>query len=348
MATFQWADDPNPLSLTPKFMVPNENKPNLANVSDLADSIPTVDMNSDNETLLRDISKACEEYGFFQLINHGIPDELCRNVLQVITDFFHLPYEAKVDMLSTTHMEDGKIFKYYIKNQETKEEIFMWGEAFFHSWDPINDSFVDNLPSNPPNYREIVADYIKEVSLLITKILCLISQSLGLNEDYLEGRLGEKPRCTAQANYYPPCPDPEQTLGLRDHTDLKILTVLLADEGVPSLQVQKDDKWFAVDSKKEALIINVADQLQVLTNDKYKSACHRVVNNKDKKRTTFGIFMGPEEHAIIGPIKELGGRALYREYTFCEFMEEFRNQQGKRTMVKEHFKLKNDDDESSS
>ncbi|KAK9682152.1 hypothetical protein RND81_10G054000 [Saponaria officinalis] len=201
---------------------------------------------------------------------------------------------------------------------------------------------------NPPSYRDIVADYIKEVSELITKILRLISQALGLDENYLQGRLGEKPQCTAQANYYPPSPDPEQTLGLRDHTDLKFLTVLLADEGVPGLQVEKDRKWFAVNSKQDAFIVNVADQLQVLTNDKYKSACHRVVNNENEKRTTFGIFVGPEEHATIGPIKELGGRPLYREYTFHEFMEEFRNQKGKRRMVKEYFKLKIDDGESSN
>ncbi|KAK9683696.1 hypothetical protein RND81_10G158800 [Saponaria officinalis] len=338
MASFKWANDPMPLSLTPKFIVPNENKPNLTSVSDLGDSIPTVDMDIDNEALINDISKACEEYGFFQLINHGISNELCHDVLQVITDFFHLPYEAKADLLSTTHMEDGKIFKYYIKDRETNEKIFMWSEAFFHCWDPIDDSYLQNLPCNPPSYREIVGDYINQVSSLIPKILCLISQALGLDKDYLQKRLGEKPQCTAQANYYPPCPDPEQTLGLRDHTDLKILTVLLADEGVPGLQVEKDDKWFAVNPKPGALIVNVADQLQVLSNDKYKSACHRVVNNKTKKRTTFGIFVGPEEHSKIGPIKELGGRPLYRDYTFQEFMQVFRNQEGQRRMVKEYFR----------
>ncbi|KAK9682148.1 hypothetical protein RND81_10G053700 [Saponaria officinalis] len=291
MATFKWANDPMPLLLTSKFIVPNEHKPNLVNVSDLGDSIPTVDMNIDNnEALVHDISRACEEYGFFQLINHGIPNELCHNVLQVITEFFHLPYEAKVDIITE-----------YIKDQDTKEKIFMWGEAFFHTWGPIDDSYLQNLPCNPPSYRKIVGDYIKEVSSLITKIL-----------HYLQRRLGEKPQCTAQANYYPPCPDPEQTLGLRDHTDLKVLTPLLADEGVPGLQV--------------------------LSNGKYKSACHRVVNNKTKKRATFGIFVGPEEHTKIGPIKELGGRALYRDYTFQEFMQVFRNQEGQRRMVKEYFR----------
>ncbi|KAL9239914.1 hypothetical protein vseg_014186 [Gypsophila vaccaria] len=347
MATsFRWAGDENPLKLTEKFIVPDENKPNLEDVSDLADSIATVDMSKDEETQILDLSNACEKHGFFQLINHGIPKKLCDNVLEIITNFFNLPYDVKGDMLSTTHMEDGKFYRYYINDQVTNDEIFMWAEAFFHSWDRVDGGYFDNLPSDSEKNREIVAEYIKEVSSLVTKMLRLLSLALGLDENYLKGRLGENPQRTAQANYYPPCPNPELTLGLRDHTDLKVMTVLLADEGVPGLQIEKDGKWFAVNSKEGALIVNVADQLQVLTNDKYKSACHRVVNNKDRKRTTFGIFVGPEEHCKIGPTKELGGPPLYREYTFYEYMEEFRRQAGKRRRVKEYFRI-NEEGETS-
>ncbi|XP_074265404.1 flavanone 3-dioxygenase 2-like [Silene latifolia] len=341
MTTFQWANDPNPLSITPKFIVPDENKPNLTNISHL-DSIPIVDMNNDHEVLIHDISRACEEYGFFQLINHGIPKDLCENVLEVITEFFHLPYEDKVDMLSVTHMEDGKLFKYYIKDEKTKEKIFMWGEALFHTWHPVDVRFVQNLPTIPPSYRKVVATYIKEVASLITQLLSLISQSLGLDEDYLQRRLGENPKRTAQANYYPPCPNPDLTLGLRDHTDINILTILLADEGVTGLQVLKAEKWFEIDPVPGALIVNVADQLQVLSNDKYKSVQHRAVTNDTKKRTSFAVFIGPEEHGFVGPIQELldeNNPPKYRNYTIDEFMREYRNQEGKRRMVKEFFKI---------
>jgi len=108
MTTFQWANDHTPLSVTPRFVVPDKFKPNLTNVSNL-DSIPMVDMSKDKETLIHDISKACEEYGFFQLTNHGISEDLCHDVLDVLTMFFDLPYEEKVNILSTTHMEDSKL-----------------------------------------------------------------------------------------------------------------------------------------------------------------------------------------------------------------------------------------------
>ncbi|KAH9611936.1 hypothetical protein KSS87_017571 [Heliosperma pusillum] len=344
MASFQWAHDPKPLSLTSQFIVPDENKPNLNNVSHL-DTIPFIDMSKDRKTLIHDISRACEDYGFFQLTNHGIPVELCHNVLQVITEFFELPYEEKVTMLSNEHMEDGKLFKYYITDQVRDEKILMWGEAFFHTWDLlVGTSYTDDrLPLNPPNYREVVATYIREVAKLVTKLLGLISQALGLDENYFEKTFGEISDGSAQANYYPPCPDPTLTLGLRDHTDIKILTVLLADQGKPGLQVLNNHEWFKVDSKPGALIVNVADQLQVLSNDKFKSARHRIVNDEVSKRASFAIFVGPGEHGVVGPIKELLNDdypALYRNYKFSEFMEEFRNQKGKRRAVKEHFLIK--------
>ena len=111
--------------------------------------------------------------------------------------------------------------------------------------------------------RSVIAEYAKEVGSLIVKLQDLISRGLGLERDYLKTKLGENLIYTAQANYYPPCPNPELTLGLPPHTDYKVLTILLQEEGVTGLHVLKDGKWVAVDPVPGALVVNVADQLQV-------------------------------------------------------------------------------------
>ncbi|GAB4827739.1 hypothetical protein Ancab_034625 [Ancistrocladus abbreviatus] len=74
--------------------------------------------------------------------------------------------------------------------------------------------------------------------------------------------MGENPYRKAQANYYPPCPDPELTLGLIVHTDICALTVVLQTEQVQGLQVIKDEKWVPVDPIPNAFVINVGDQFQ--------------------------------------------------------------------------------------
>ncbi|KAJ8420101.1 hypothetical protein Cgig2_000151 [Carnegiea gigantea] len=317
--TFQWANEAIPLSLPSKFILPNPIRPDRTCVSHLY-SIPIIDMGTDNEAqLIQGITSACKGFGFFQVINHGIPLELCKNVLDMITKLLHLPYEEKSHLVTTTHLEDGKIFKYYVKDQQTQEKISMWAESFFHTWHPHDHGFTHNLPNNPPQYRSVIATYATEVGSLIAKLLGLISRGLGLERDYLKKKLRENLSYTAQANYYPPCPNPELTLGLPAHTDSKVLTILLQEEGVTGLHVLKDGNWVAVDPVPGALVVNVADQLQILSNDRYKSVYHRAVTNEEKKRVSLAMFVGPNHDTVVEPIEELideNHPALYRRYTF--------------------------------
>jgi len=122
-----------------------------------------------------------------------------------------------------------------------------------------------------------VANYCKEVRELGLRIEEYISESLGLEKDYLKNVLGEQGQHMA-VNYYPPCPQPELTYGLPGHTDPNALTILLQDLHVAGLQVLKDGKWLAVNPHPDAFVINIGDQLQVcnklLIYDKYTQHYH--------------------------------------------------------------------------
>ncbi|XWS69076.1 hypothetical protein CRYUN_Cryun04dG0148500 [Craigia yunnanensis] len=142
--------------------------------------------------------------------------------------------------------------------------------------------------------------------VLMKRLLSLISQGLGLEKDCLEKKLGQKPIHPAQANYYPPCPDSELTLGLYVHTDLtSALTIVRQSEGVTGLQVIKDGKWVSVESIPDAFVINLGYQIQVLSNGRYKSVHHRAVTNKTQKRVSVATFYAPSRDSIIGPIQDL-------------------------------------------
>lgn len=97
-------------------------------------------------------------------------------------------------------------------------------------------------------------------------MLELISESLGLEKDYIKKVLGEQGQHMA-VNFYPPCPEPELTYGLPGHTDPNALTILLQDLEVAGLQVLKDDKWVAVNPLPNAFVINIGDRspIYVLT-----------------------------------------------------------------------------------
>ncbi|CAL5323436.1 unnamed protein product [Camellia sinensis] len=153
----------------------------------------------------------------------------------------------------------------------------------------------------------------------------LIAESLGLDNDHVKNALGEQRQHMA-VNYYPPCPEPELTYGLPGHTDPNALTILLQDLQVAGLQALKVCKWMAVKPHPNAFVINLGDQLQALSNRRYRSVWHRAVVNADKPRMSVASFLCPSDDALISPPKELtedGTGAVYRNFTYAEYYKKF-------------------------
>lgn len=106
-----------------------------------------------------------------------------------------------------------------------------------------------------------MAEYCTSVRGLVLRLLEAISESLGLERDYIDKKLGGHGQHMAM-NYYPPCPQPELTYGLPGHTDPNLITILLQDH-VPGLQVLRNGKWIAVNPIPNTFIVNIGDQMQV-------------------------------------------------------------------------------------
>ncbi|BBG98441.1 2-oxoglutarate and Fe(II)-dependent oxygenase superfamily protein [Prunus dulcis] len=179
--------------------------------------------------------------------------------------------------------------------------------SFTHQW--LHFSFgkggADCLPlSRGMVVTDIVSKYSVEVRELGFRLQELISESLGLEKDYIKCTLGEQGQHMA-VNFYPPCPQPELTYGLPGHTDPNALTILLQDLGVAGLQVLKDGKWVAVNPHPNAFVINLGDQLQALSNGIYKSVWHRAITNTDRARLSVASFLCPQDDALISPAKAL-------------------------------------------
>lgn len=115
--------------------------------------------------------------------------------------------------------------------------------------------------------RDDVAEYCTNARRLVLRLLEAISESLGLERDYIDKAMRQHGQHVA-LNYYPPCPEPELTYGLPGHTDPNLITVLLQDE-VPGLQVLRHGRWVAVNPIPNTFIVNVGDQMQVHYFDLY-------------------------------------------------------------------------------
>ncbi|CAD5176308.1 unnamed protein product [Musa acuminata subsp. malaccensis] len=308
-------------SLPETYVRPESQRPHLNEVLRDAD-VPTIDLGStDLSQTVAQVADACSTYGFFQVVNHGVPIELMLKMMAVALEFFRLPSEEKAKLYSD---DPAKKMRLSTSFNVRKEKFRNWRDYLRLHCYPLEE-FVPGWPSNPSSFKEVVSSYCREVRQLGFRLLGLISIGLGLEEDYMATVLGEQEQHMA-VNYYPKCPAPELTYGLQAHTDPNALTLLLQDPDVAGLQVRKDGKWIAVNPQPNAFVVNIGDQLQALSNGRYRSVWHRAVVNADKERISVASFLCPCNNAIISPPEKLvadGSPAMYRSYTYDEYYKKF-------------------------
>lgn len=57
--------------------------------------IPTIDLSLNGPNLSRRVVKACEDYGFFKVVNHGVPEEVIMEMEEEGLEFFSKPAHEK-------------------------------------------------------------------------------------------------------------------------------------------------------------------------------------------------------------------------------------------------------------
>ncbi|KAI3691926.1 hypothetical protein L6452_31729 [Arctium lappa] len=310
--------------LPPNFIRPISQRPNLQNISH--DSIPLIDLHDlhgpNRATVVHQIGQACRHHGFFQVKNHGVPVSTIHNMINIAREFFRL---LEHERLKTYSDDPTKTTRLSTSFNIRTEKVANWRDYLRLHCHPI-ENYIHEWPTNPGSFRDHVAEYCRKTRELSLRLIEAISESLGLERDYIGKQLGSHGQHMA-LNYYPPCPQPDLTYGLPGHTDGNLITVLLQDD-VAGLQVLRDGQWVAVDPVPNTFIVNIGDQMQVLSNDKYKSVLHRAVVNCEKERISIPTFYCPSPDAVIGPAPKLvtdDQPAVYRRFTYEEYYDKFWN-----------------------
>ncbi|CAL5342231.1 unnamed protein product [Camellia sinensis] len=101
----------------------------------------------------------------------------------------------------------------------------------------------------------VTKEYLEELWQLALKIAGALSEGLGLDRDYIEKSLGEGCQIAA-FNYYPPCPEPNKTLGLAAHSDHGGVIILMEND-VAGLQVKHNHTWVAIPHVPGSFVVNI-------------------------------------------------------------------------------------------
>ncbi|XP_038980891.1 probable 2-oxoglutarate-dependent dioxygenase At3g111800 isoform X2 [Phoenix dactylifera] len=250
-----------------RYVKPASERPSLNSTADkIIVGIPTIDLGglaegtAECRATMRAISDACRDWGFFQVVNHGVSHELMERIQEVWRGFFYLPMEAKTAYANTPLTYEG----YGSRVGVEKGAILDWGDYYFLQYLPQSAKNYDKWPSMPISIRDTTEEYGREMVKLCGILMKVMSLSLGLDAEFLHKAFGgDDVGACLRANYYPKCPQPDLTLGLSPHSDPGVMTVLLADDQVKGLQVRKGGEWITVQPLPHAFIVNVGDQIQL-------------------------------------------------------------------------------------
>ncbi|WCJ27317.1 2-oxoglutarate (2OG) and Fe(II)-dependent oxygenase superfamily protein [Euphorbia peplus] len=291
-----------PLIQVPQqYVRPDLDRPLLSDSSKL--HIPVIDMQNlitgDSDELNK-FDKACREWGFFQLVNHGAKKSAVERMKRELEELFNLSMEEKKKLWQEPGNMEG-FGQHFVMSEEQKLD---WADLFYLTTLPTRLRKPHLFSALPSSFREAVEEYSEELGSLARRILEQMGKALGIDlndikENYEDGWQ------SMRMNYYPPCPQPEQVIGLNPHSDAGGLTILLQVNDIEGLQVRKDGNWIPVKPLSNAFVINIGDSLEIMTNGIYPSIEHRATVNSMKERLSIATFYSPRLDGKIGPAPSL-------------------------------------------
>ncbi|KAL1823425.1 hypothetical protein DCAR_0311314 [Daucus carota subsp. sativus] len=259
----------------------------------------------------KEIIEAAKEWGFFQVVNHGICKEMLVNLQQEQVKLFRQPFHQKANQ-NPSNSPSG--FYRWGNLAATSRAQFSWSEAFHIPVSSVSDfRTLNHLSSTVEEYTEVV-------SKLTTKIAEILADNMGIcsYKTFLEDKVVPS-SCYLRMNRYPPCPKSySKACGLVSHTDTSYLTVLHQDK-IGGLQLMKDGAWICVNPNPDALVVNIGDLFEAWSNGLYKSVRHRVVANGEFERFSVAYFSCPTRDTVVSSCSQ---PSIYRDFSFEEFKQQ--------------------------
>lgn len=291
--------------------------------------VPTVDITpyvidgsaESKAEVARQVDAACRTVGFIQITGHGIPHAVTDGLTDAMDRFFALDLEQKKSCRTPPRINRG-----YSPPKTESLSLSLGVESanrmndFFEAFNigatqatypdaaelPLPD-YADNVWPDVEGFEAQVSAYFGEAARVARVMTRIFADALGLPADFFAQRTGHSLDVMRMNNYALP-PGTDVTLdgdlvGMGEHTDYGIVTILWADQ-VAGLQVLgSDGSWNDVQPADEALLINLGDVTARWTNERWMSTLHRVkppvIDGTIERRRSAAFFHDGDVDAVI-------------------------------------------------
>ncbi|KAK6117955.1 hypothetical protein DH2020_048292 [Rehmannia glutinosa] len=261
-------------------------------MENLANNIPTIDLSvffrdGDEEAkkaAVESLGRACAEYGFFLATNHGIPSDLMSRAMELCQTFFGLADEEK---LKSRPRAGGSVPAGYTKQPEQSPD------------------------KNEAALEEIFTHFSKTGEVIES----IINDYLGLPPNFLKEYNNDRSWDWMNVKHYFPATEAEN-VGISSHKDGNAITFVFQDE-VGGLEVLWNGQWIPIVPSKGTLVVNV------LTNEKLKSALHRVTRPKGRSRYSISFFYNLQGDKLVEPFPhfttQIGEPPKYKGFLYKDY-----------------------------
>lgn len=255
-----------------------------------ADGVPTPSFVSKLDELVAAVRTACEEVGFFVIVDHGVDVKLLESQRCECAAFFSRPPQSLI-----MDMVQGAQSRFHWLDYVPPEPGDKTGTSAAWSLGPVQGRGSMPWSLDSEAMAKTWKAYYAAMEGLVAILMRLSALALGLPADSFADALRGH-RSSLRAIFYPEVSEADlQAAGgvvvrSGEHSDWGCVTVLLADEEVGGLEVRgADGAWSPVPPVPGGLIVNLGDLLHRWTGGRWLATPHRVVARKETRHRRFSV-----------------------------------------------------------
>ncbi len=257
----------------------------------MPDVVPTLSLiqsRSDPDGFATALGQSFEQFGFAVITDHGIDAGLIAKAEGLAKQFFALPVAAKMPyhLAGTGGARGYTPFGTEIAKDGDTHDL----KEFWHVGRdlPVGHRFRDHMPDNVwpdevPEFQAVFKTLFAAFDVAGGQLLAAIARHLNVPVTWFDATVKDG-NSVLRLLHYPPIPVDADGIRAGAHEDINVITLLLGAQEAGLQLLGKDGNWLAIDPPEGALVINVGDMLQRLTNNAMPSTTHRVINPPRERR----------------------------------------------------------------